>query len=83
VIAVPNDSYGFSVEFATGAVEVTKQNRLSIGDGVKFDGRNTLILTNANINKISISANHTLTSGLKIYLIGRLCSPLLVRRVFE
>ena len=70
VIAVPNDSYGFSVEFATGAVEVTKKNRLTIGDGVKFDGQNTLILTNANINKISISANHNLTSGLKIYLIG-------------
>lgn len=73
VIAVPNDSYGFSVEFATGAVEVTKQNRLTIGNGVKFDGQNTLILTSANINKISISAsaNQTLTNGLlKIYLIG-------------
>ena len=70
VIAVPNDSYGFSVELATGAVEVTKQNRLTIGDGVKFDGQNTLILTNANINKISISADHNLKSGLKIYLIG-------------
>ena len=70
VIAVPNDSYGFSVEFATGAVEVTKKNRLTIGDGVMFDGQNTLILTNANINKISISADHNLKSGLKIYLIG-------------
>ena len=70
VIAVPGDSYGFNVEFATGSIEVTKQNRLTIGAGVKFDGQNTLILTNANINKISISANHTLTSGLSIYLIG-------------
>ena len=71
VIAVPGDSYGFSVEFATGAVEVTKKNRLTIGDGVTFDGKNTLILTSANINKISISANPTLTNGLlKIYLRG-------------
>ena len=70
VIAVPNDSYGFSVEFATGAVEVTKKNRLTIGDGVMFDGQNTLILTNANINKISISADHNLKSGLTIYLKG-------------
>lgn len=70
VIAVPNDSYGFSVEFATGAVEVTKKNRLTIGDGVMFDGKNTLILTNANINKISISADHNLKSGLTIYLKG-------------
>ncbi len=70
VIAVPNDSYGFSVEFATGAVEVTKKNRLTIGDGVMFDGQNTLILTNAVINSISISANHNLTSGLTIYLKG-------------
>ena len=73
VIAVPNDSYGFSVEFATGAVEVTKKNRLTIGDGVMFDGQNTLILNSAEINRISISAsaNQTLTNGLlKIYLIG-------------
>ncbi len=70
VIAVPGDSYGFNVEFATGSIEVTKKNRLTIGAGVKFDGQNTLILTNANINKISISANHNLTSGLSIYLIG-------------
>ena len=70
VIAVPNASYGFSVEFATGSIEVTKQNRLTIGDGVKFDGQKTLILTNANINKISISANHNLKSGLSIYLRG-------------
>lgn len=70
VIAVPNDSYGFSVEFAAGSIEVTKQNRLTIGDGVKFDGQNTLILTNANINKISISADHNLKSGLTIYLKG-------------
>jgi len=65
-IAVPNASYGFSVD----DVEVTKQNRLSIGDGVKFDGRNTLILTNAEISGIYISNNHTLTNGLNIYLIG-------------
>lgn len=68
-IAVPNVSYGFSVD----DVEVTKQNRLSIGDGVKFDGKNTLILNSAEINRISISAsaNQTLTNGLlKIYLIG-------------
>ena len=70
VIAVPNASYGFSVEFAAGSIEVTKKNRLTIGDGVMFDGQNTLILTNANINKISISADHNLKSGLKIYLIG-------------
>lgn len=70
VIAVPGDSYGFSVEFAAGPIEVTKKNRLTIGDGVTFDGQNTLILTNANIKKISISANHNLTSGLSIYLIG-------------
>ena len=73
VIAVPNDSYGFSVEFAAGSIEVTKQNRLTIGDGVQFDGQNTLILNSAEINRISISAsaNQTLTNGLlKIYLIG-------------
>lgn len=69
-IAVPGDSYGFSVEFATGAVEVTKQNRLTIGDKVMFDGQNTLILTNAEISGIYISNNHTLTNGLNIYLIG-------------
>ena len=69
VIAVPNVSYGFSVD----DVEVTKKNRLTIGDGVMFDGQNTLILNSAEINRISISAsaNQTLTNGLlKIYLIG-------------
>lgn len=65
-IAVPNASYGFSVD----DVEVTKKNRLSIGDGVKFDGRNTLILANAEISGIYISNNHILTNGLNIYLIG-------------
>lgn len=69
-IAVPGDSYGFSVMLADTDFEVTKQNRLSIGDGVKFDGRNTLILTNAEISGIYISNNHTLTNGLNIYLIG-------------
>ena len=69
-IAVPNVSYGFSVIIAGDSYQVTKQNRLSIGDGVKFDGRNTLILTNAEISGIYISNNHTLTNGLNIYLIG-------------
>lgn len=70
VIAVPGDSYGFNVEFATGSIEVTKKNRLTIGAGVKFDGQNTLILNNANISGIYISDNHTLTNGLDIYLKG-------------
>ncbi len=65
-IAVPNASYGFSVD----DVEVTKKNRLSIGDGIQFDGKNTLILANAEISGIYISNNHNLTNGLNIYLIG-------------
>ena len=65
-IAVPGDSYGFSVD----DVEVTKKNRLSIGDGIQFDGKNTLILANAEISGIYISNNHNLTNGLNIYLIG-------------
>ena len=70
-IAVPNDSYGFSVIIAGDSYQVTKQNRLSIADGaVQFNGKNTLILNNANISGIYISDNHTLTNGLDIYLKG-------------
>ena len=70
-IAVPNVSYGFSVIIAGDSYQVTKQNRLSIADGaVQFNGKNTLILNNANISGIYISDNHTLTNGLDIYLKG-------------
>ncbi len=70
-IAVPAESYGFSVIIAGDSYQVTKQNRLTIGDGaVQFNGKNTLILNNANISGIYISDNHTLTNGLDIYLKG-------------
>ena len=70
-------SYGITITNAAGSYPITSVNRKNVlnnsegEESVQFDGQNTLILTNANINKISISADPTLTNGLlKIYLIG-------------
>ena len=69
-------SYGITITNAAGSYPITSVNRKNVlnnsegEETVQFDGIKTLILTNAVINKISISADHNLKSGLKIYLIG-------------
>ncbi|MBR2113877.1 MAG: hypothetical protein IJ929_04310 [Prevotella sp.] len=71
VITLP-DTYGFSV----AGIDVTPSNHKAItGTGitgeVSFNGNNTLVLKNANINgQIVVAAENELTDGLKIILIG-------------